>query len=79
LRSDLPRNRPPFLGHYGELHHAEFSPLLNEMLVQHSTVCSVVTADATSELSPGTFGPDLVFSKIQIGRFNALLVHHILP
>jgi hypothetical protein len=23
VRCDLPRNRPPFLGHYGELHHTE--------------------------------------------------------
>jgi hypothetical protein len=30
VRCDLPRNRPPFLGHYGELHHAQVSLLLNK-------------------------------------------------
>jgi hypothetical protein len=28
MLSDLRRNRPPFLGHYGELHHADVSLLL---------------------------------------------------
>ena len=27
---DLPRNRPPFLGHYGELHYAHVSLFLNK-------------------------------------------------
>jgi len=30
VRCDLPRNRPKFLGHYGELHHADLSLLLNK-------------------------------------------------
>jgi hypothetical protein len=29
---DLPRNIPPFLGHYGELHHADVSFLLNKIV-----------------------------------------------
>ena len=30
VRCDLSRNRPPFIGHYGELHHAHVSLLLNK-------------------------------------------------
>jgi hypothetical protein len=29
---DLPRNRQAFLGHYGELHHADISLLLNKIV-----------------------------------------------
>jgi hypothetical protein len=32
LRNDLRRNRQPFLGHYGELHHADFSLFLNKIV-----------------------------------------------
>jgi len=30
VRCDLPRNRPPFLGHYGELNHAHVPLLINK-------------------------------------------------
>ena len=30
VRCDLPCNRPPFIGHYGELQHAHISLLLNK-------------------------------------------------
>ena len=30
VRCDLPSNRPPFLGHYGELNHAHVPLLINK-------------------------------------------------
>jgi len=62
---DLPRNRPPFLGHCGELLHAEFSLLLIEMMLHSSTLCSALKAEDTFGTQSESFRTRSRFSKIK--------------
>jgi len=62
---DLPRNSPPFLGHYGELLHAEVSLLPIEMMPHTSTLCSAVKAEETFGTQSESFRTRSRFSKIK--------------
>ena len=71
VRCDLPRNRPPFPGHYGELHQAHVLFLINKNynpqlgLVQRGDGAECIRNSVRELYDLASFSP-----KLQSGLFN---------